>query len=35
VPSLDCPSEAEQALRDEAIDGRRQQLEELVDRLES
>jgi len=35
VPSLDCPSEAEQALRDEAIAGRKQQLSDLVDRLES
>jgi len=35
VPSLDCPSEAEEALRQEAVDGRKQQLEALVDRLES
>jgi acyl-CoA hydrolase len=35
VPSLACPSEAEQALREEAIDGRKQQLADLVDRLES
>ena len=35
VPSLECPTEAEAELRDEAIDGRKQQLEALVDRLES
>lgn len=35
VPSLECPSEAEAELRQEAIDGRKRQLEELVDRLES
>jgi len=34
VPSLQCPSEAEAALRDEAIEGRKQQLSDLVDRLE-
>ena len=35
VPELVCPSEAEEALRQEAVDGRKQQLSELVDRLES
>lgn len=35
VPSLECPSEAEQELRDKAIDGRKQQLSDLVDRLDS
>jgi len=35
VPSLDCPSEAERELRQEAIDGRKQQLTDLVERLES
>ena len=35
VPELECPSEAEEALRQEAVDGRKEQLSELVDRLES
>ncbi|MEA1931084.1 acyl-CoA thioesterase [Halohasta litorea] len=35
VPELVCPSEAEEALRQEAVDGRKEQLSELVDRLES
>ena len=35
VPALDCPSEAEEQLRREALDGRKQQLAELVERLES
>ncbi|MFW6320368.1 MAG: acyl-CoA thioesterase [Halohasta sp.] len=35
VPTLECPSEAEAALREEAIEGRKRQLSELVDRLES
>jgi len=35
VPELACPSEAEEALRDDAVEGRKQQLSELVDRLES
>jgi len=35
VPELVCPSEAEEAHRQEAVDGRKEQLSELVDRLES
>ena len=34
VPDLECPSDEEEALRQEAIDGRRKQFEDLVDRME-
>ena len=34
VPDLECPSGEEAALRQEAIDGRREQFEDLVDRME-
>ncbi|WP_254841173.1 acyl-CoA thioesterase [Natronomonas marina] len=34
VPDLECPTEAEAALRDEAIEERREQLREVADRLE-
>jgi len=32
VPRLECPTEAEQELKNEAIEGRREQLEAVVDR---
>lgn len=35
VPNLECPSNAEAALRTEAIEERRQQLGQVADRLES
>ena len=34
VPSLECPTEAEAALRDEAITARRTQLKQVTERLE-
>jgi acyl-CoA hydrolase len=34
VPKLECPTEDEQALREEAIEGRRAQLEDVVDRMD-
>lgn len=35
VPTLECPTEAESALRRRAIDGRKAQLEAIADRLEA
>jgi len=35
VPDLTCPTDEEEALREEAIKGRREQFEALVDRMES
>ncbi|GAB3416727.1 acyl-CoA thioesterase [Haloparvum alkalitolerans] len=34
VPELECPTAAEEALREEAVEGRREQLEEVVDRYD-
>ncbi|KPN30568.1 hypothetical protein SY89_01303 [Halolamina pelagica] len=34
VPDLECPTEEEVALREEAVEGRKQQFEDLVDRME-
>ncbi len=34
VPELICPSESEEALRAEAIDGRREQLRDVIDRYD-
>ncbi len=34
VPDLECPTEEEETLRREAIDGRKQQFEDLVERME-
>lgn len=34
VPKVECPTEDEQALREEAIEGRRAQFENLVDRMD-
>lgn len=34
VPKLECPTPAEEALREEAVEGRREQLEEVVDRYD-
>lgn len=34
VPDLACPTEDEEHLRDEAIEGRKEQFEDLVDRME-
>lgn len=34
VPELTCPTPAEEALRDEAIEGRREQLTDIVDRYD-
>lgn len=34
VPDVDCPTEEEEALRQEAIDGRRKQFEDLIDRMD-
>jgi acyl-CoA hydrolase len=34
VPDLVCPTEEEEQLREEAIEGRRQQFEDLVERME-
>ncbi|MBP1985723.1 acyl-CoA thioesterase [Halolamina salifodinae] len=34
VPDLECPSDEEEALKQEAIDGRREQFEDLVERME-
>ena len=33
VPSLDCPTDSEAALREEAVEGRTRQFEDLVDRM--
>lgn len=33
VPTLECPTEAEKALRDNAVEARREQLEQIADRL--
>jgi acyl-CoA hydrolase len=35
VPDLDCPTEGERRLRDDAVDERAAQLERLVERMES
>ena len=35
VPELSCPTEAEAALRDDAVTARREQLEQVTERLES
>jgi acyl-CoA hydrolase len=35
VPSLECPTAAEEALRQEAVEERREQLESITERLES
>ena len=35
VPDLECPTEEEAALREEAVEGRKKQFEDLVDRMES
>jgi acyl-CoA hydrolase len=35
VPDLECPTDAEVALREEAIEERHEQLEDVVDRLEA
>ena len=34
VPELTCPTSEEEALRDEAVEGRREQLTDIVDRYE-
>lgn len=34
VPELECPTPAEEALREEAVEGRREQLEEVVERYD-
>lgn len=34
VPTLECPTAEEEALREEAIEGRKTQFEDLVDRME-
>lgn len=34
VPSLECPSDEEASLREEAVEQRREQLEDVADRLE-
>ncbi|QLD87256.1 acyl-CoA thioesterase [Natronomonas halophila] len=35
VPDLECPTAAEEALRQEAIEDRRDQLEDIIERLEA
>jgi acyl-CoA hydrolase len=35
VPDLECPTDAERALREEALEARREQLEQVAERLET